>query len=66
MANTLKPGKQEEYEEEDHREGEEFFDDKRDAILPFGFKEQGLYEENDFSYWMKNARIPVDYREKKL
>lgn len=60
-----KPGEEEKDEEEDNSEGKENFDDKETTMLLSDAKEQAQFELKVSSDWMKNERIPADYRDKR-
>lgn len=65
-GNTLKPGKLEKDGEENHPEGEENFHDERAALLPTGSKEEVPFEEKVSSDRMRNKKIPLDSRDRKM
>lgn len=46
--------------------GAENIDDKKSTVLPCGFKEQASFKEEVSSEWMRNEKISMDYRHKKL
>lgn len=62
-ANTSAPGNEQKDEEGDQPKGEREFDHEKAPELSSETKKQVSIDENVLFGWMKDERIPVDYRE---
>lgn len=51
-------------EEEEHAKREKYFDDRKATVFPTETTEQAPYDEKALTWWMRNARIPVDYNDR--
>lgn len=62
----LKARNAENHEEHDYSISKKHSDDVHVAVLPSGIKPQSSFDKNVSSEWMRNERILVNYRAKKL